>query len=283
MAGHLSDPDPEAQHPLLVTTGWLAAHIEDPALVLLDAGEAPAYRRAHLPGAGGLPHHYLKGPDEVHVMPLEEFETMARRLGVSNDSQLVLYDDNASLYAARAWWVFQRYGHEHVRVLDGGFNAWLDEGRPITSAPARRAEGDFTARDLEATLCRLDEMRERVAAGEAMGQIWDARSDPEWDGLDARGNGRAGHIPGAAHIEWRHLMQGPPARRFRPLEQIRATLLEAGIRPDEVRTTYCELGIRAAFAAFVLRLLGNDDVCVYDASMREWANLDDTPLVVERA
>jgi thiosulfate/3-mercaptopyruvate sulfurtransferase len=275
----LQDPDPASQHPLLVTTQWLSEHLDDPGLVLIDAGEAVAYRRAHIPGAAGLPHPYLKGrADELFVMPPDEFQALARRLGVSDGSEVVIYDDNASLHAARVWWVFDLYGHGHVRVVDGGFNAWLEEGRPSTSAPARRAAGDFTPVERTAERCTLDDVR---TALDARRQIWDTRSNEEWDGSESRENRRVGHVPGARHLEWIRLMQGPPYRRFRPLAEMRSILAEAGIDPAAATVTYCQSGVRAAFAAFVLRLLGNDQARAYDGSMGEWANREDTALVLE--
>ena len=273
----LQTPDSAAQHSLLVTTEWVAEHIDDPKLVLVDAGEALAYRRAHLPAAVGVPHPYLKGEGSL-VLEAGAFEAVARRWGVSADSEVVVYDDNASLHAARVWWVFQLYGHEHVRVLDGGLNAWLAEGRALTSAPGRPEPGTFEARTDASQLCTMDELRSELDGGVA---IWDTRSDEEWDGSNSRGNARVGHVPGALHLEWRGLMQGPPARRFRPLDEIHAELTSAGLDPAAPTVSYCEAGIRGAFGAFVLALLGNDSARNYDGSMGEWANVEDTPLVLD--
>lgn len=232
----LDGPDPAAQHPLLVTTEWLAEHLDDPELVLIDAGEAVAYRRAHIEGAAGVPHPYLKGATSpLHVMTASEFEAFARGIGVTNDSEVVIYDDNASLHAARVWWVFQRYGHTRARAVDGGFNAWLEEGRPLTSSPARRPAGTFTASEHPEVVCDVEGLKALVGGDT---QIWDARSDGEWDGSNDRGNQRAGHVPGAKHLEWIRLMEGPPARRFRPLAEIRSMLVEAGINPEAVTVTY---------------------------------------------
>jgi thiosulfate/3-mercaptopyruvate sulfurtransferase len=264
---------------LLVTTEWLASHIGDPELVLIDAGEAVAYRRAHLPGAVGVTHPYLKGDgDDRLVMEADAFEAVARRWGVSNDSPVVVYDDNASLHSARVWWVLRLYGHERVRVLDGGLNAWLAEGRELTSAPGRPEPGTFEARTDASQLCEMDELRSLLDGSVS---LWDTRSDEEWDGTNSRGNARVGHLPGARHLEWRLLMQGPPARRFRPLDEMRSELLSAGIDADTPTVSYCQAGIRGAFGAFVLALLGNDSARNYDGSMGEWANVEDTPLVLD--
>jgi thiosulfate/3-mercaptopyruvate sulfurtransferase len=274
-----TDLDPAAQSPLLVTTEWLATRLDSADFVLIDAGEAVAYRRVHIPGAVGVPHPYLKGKGSQLVMGPDEFEPLARSWGLSNDTPVIVYDDNASLHAARVWWVLRYHGHRDVRVVDGGFNAWLDEGRPLTSRAPRPEPGAFTSNVDLSQVCLVDELKELAADGSAP-QIWDTRSDGEWDGTEDRGNKRVGRVPGAKHLEWRHLVQGPPARRFRPLAEIRSTIEEAGIDPDAPAITYCQAGIRGAFAPFVLALLGNEQARNYDGSMGEWSNRDDTPLEV---
>ncbi|MDP6604689.1 MAG: rhodanese-like domain-containing protein [Dehalococcoidia bacterium] len=229
----------ESQHPLLVTTEWLAQQGDGGGIVLIDCGELVAYRRAHIPGAVSISHHpYLKGAGNSKlVMEADEFETLVRSLGVSNDSSVVLYDDNSSLHAARVWWVFERFGHTDVRVVDGGFNAWLAEGRPITSAPPRPEEGTFTATIDDTHLCTIDTLRQAVDGGSGL-QIWDTRSDGEWDGSNDRGNKRTGRVPGAIHLEWLNLFEGPPSRRLRPLDDIRQTLVEAGLNPEAETVSY---------------------------------------------
>ena len=147
---------------LLVSTDWLGERLDRAGrdFVLVDAGDASAYRRVHLPGAMGLPHPYLKARnDDTHLMGPAEFETLARSLGISNDTPVIVYDDNASLHAARAWWVFEHFGHRDVRVVNGGFNAWLDEGRPLTSVIPRPTPGSFVARVDAFAACDLDQVR----------------------------------------------------------------------------------------------------------------------------
>jgi thiosulfate/3-mercaptopyruvate sulfurtransferase len=225
---------------LLTSTEWLAEHLDGAGtdFALIDAGEAVAYRRAHIPGAAGLPHPYLKGAGNSRlVMTPEEFEALAGRLGISNETPVVIYDDNASLHAARVWWVFEHFGHRDVRVVDGGLNAWLHEGRPLTSQVPSPEPATFEARLDDSAHCTVDELRAIVEDGGGV-QIWDTRSAGEWTGENDRGNRRAGHVPGAKHLEWRELMQGPPARRFRPLDEMRAMIEGAGIDPEAVTVTY---------------------------------------------
>ncbi|MDG1839399.1 MAG: sulfurtransferase [Dehalococcoidia bacterium] len=270
----------EINSSMLVTTDWLASQLESLDFVLIDAGEADAYRRAHIPGAVGVPHPYLKGRGSDLVMDASDFEKLAQRWGVSNDTPVVIYDDNASLHAARVWWVFQYFGHSNVKVVDGGFNAWLDEGRPITSKSPRPESGSFSASVQSEQVCLIEELKDRVNSGGAPA-IWDTRSDAEWEGTETRGNDRSGRVPGAIHLEWRHLMQGPPARRFKPLEEIRLALVDAGLDPEGETVTYCQSGIRGAFGHFILALLGNKSVRNYDGSMSEWTGDPSAPLVSE--
>ena len=228
----------ESQHPLLVTTAWLAEQLESPDFVLIDCGEPDAYRRAHIPGAVPISHApFLKGATNSRlVMEADEFEPLVRRLGVSNDTPVIVYDEAASLQAARVWWVFERFGHREVRVLDGGFPAWLDEGRPLTSRSPRPEPGSFTANVDESHHCRIDAMRSIVEAGQV--QIWDTRTEGEWVGENDRGNERAGHVPGAVGLEWRQLLEDPPGGRFRPLDEMRQILVAAGIDPEAETVTY---------------------------------------------
>ncbi len=227
----------QSQHPLLVTTAWLAAQPEDAGLVVIDASDPDAYRRAHIPGAVSIsraPTLKSKANSRL-VMEADEFEPLARRLGVSNDTPVIIYDDNSSLNAAREWWVFDRFGHKDVRVLDGGFNAWLDEGRALTSRSKRNEPGTFTAEIDDSHHCRIDDLKARVEAGDL--QIWDVRTEGEWLGTNDRGNARAGHVPGAKWPEWTNLLE-PPIGRFRPLDEIRQTLEAAAINPEAETVSY---------------------------------------------
>ena len=228
----------ESLHPLLVTTDWLAEQGDDLDFVLIDCGEPVAFRRAHIPGAVSISHDpYLKGRGSKLVMDTDEFEALVRSLGVSNDTPVVLYDDNASLHAARVWWVFERMGHTNVRVVDGGFNAWLHEGRPITSRGARPEAGNFTAKDDQSHTCTIDDLRGIVDGGGET-QIWDTRTDGERDGSNSRGNKRSGYVPGSIHLEWTNLLDGPPSRRFKPLDDIRKILVDAGLNPEAATVSY---------------------------------------------
>ncbi len=264
---------------LLVETDWLAEHVQDAGVRLVDCGSADAYQRAHIPGAAGLGgvNPFLKDPaKEAHVMPAEQVSALMGRLGIGDNTLVIAYDDNNALQAGRFWWVLQHYGHTTAKVLNGGWRRWAAEGRAVSTDPVQPQAATFTPRRNDEVICRLDDLRAAIHAPETA--ILDVRSEGEYAGTDTRGNKRAGHVPGAAHIEWLEFMTKDGRSVFRPAEEIERLLQHAGVRRDRPVITYCQGGIRAAHAMFVLALMGYGRVRNYDASMREWANRDDTPL-----
>lgn len=275
-----------ARPELLAEPDWLQQHLDDPGVRIIDCAVLEAYRRAHIPGAVHLPvHYYIKeagppGADHgTFVMPPAEFEGLMGRLGVSNDTLVVTYDDNNALVAARLWWVLNYYGHTNVKVLNGGWHRWLTEGRPITFHATRPKPASFTARPNPDLIADAEHLKARI--GDPGCQILDARTDAEWDGTNDRGNRRVGRVPGAKHLEWVRFVETADTRRFLPAEAIERLLAEAGFTRGRATITYCQGGIRAAHAAFAMTLVGYDDIRVYDGSMRDWANRDDTPLTLE--
>lgn len=270
---------------LLAEPDWLAEHADDPSMRIIDCATLEAYRRAHIPGAVGLPSHYYikeEGPPGADhgtfIMPPAEFEALMGQLGISNDTLVVTYDDNNALVAARLWWCLKYYGHTNAKVLNGGWHRWLSEGRPVTFHQARPEKAPFTATPNPDVIADAEYLKARHE--EASCQVLDARTDSEWDGSNDRGNKRVGHVPGARHLEWLNFVEKDDARKFLPAERLEQLVREAGFTPEKATITYCQGGIRAAHAAFVLDLLGWDDVRVYDGSMRDWANREDTPLTL---
>jgi len=261
---------------LLAETGWLSEHIGDAGLTLIDCGTPDAYNRAHIPGAIALPViPQIKDPeDDVHVMPPGPFSELMGRLGVSDETDVVTYDANNSLWAARLWWALRYYGHHNASVLNGGWHKWIHERRPVTTDATQPAPARFTAKAELKAICTLDQLVGRAGSG----GILDVRSAEEYAGTNSRGNRRTGHVPGAAHIEWLDFVTRDDLHVFKPAEEIRVMLAGAAIAPDQDVITYCQAGIRAAHAFFVLSLMGYDLVRNYDGSMREWANRDETPL-----
>ncbi len=275
----------EYAHPeLLVEPDWVAEHASDPNVVVIDCATLEAYRRAHIPGAVHLPvHYYIKDEDPegdhgTFVMKQPAFEKLMGDLGVSNDTLVITYDDNNALVASRLWWVLRFYGHTNAKVLNGGWHRWLTENRPVTFHATKPEKATFEARAVEDVHASADDL---LAAHSDPGcQVLDARTDGEWAGTNSRGNKRSGHVPNAKHLEWVKFVETADTRRFLPAGQLESLLASAGIERNKPTITYCQGGIRAAHAAFVMELLGYENVRVYDGSMRDWANREDTPLVV---
>ena len=232
-------PDGEYTRPeLLVDAQWVDDHRGDAGVVIVDCDVDAAYNRAHIPGAVAVPDNFEKDPDtgRVHLMSPSQFQAMCERLGIGDNTLVVAYDNSQSLYAARLWWALNTYGHSQVKVLNGGWRRWIAEGRAVGLDRAGGAPGaSFTPRRDESLLVKVDELKDACQLGEAV--IWDVRSDGEWDGSEMRGNRRAGHIPGAVHLEWFNVMDRA-THQFRPADEIRQTLAEAGIPPDQAVYTY---------------------------------------------
>ena len=222
----------------LVDAEWVAAHRNDPNVVVVDGDLEAGYLRGHIPGAVLVPDNYEKDPDtgRVHILPPDKFAAMCQNLGIGDDTLLVAYDNNQSLYAARLWWALNYYGHSNVKVLDGGWRRWVAEGRAISfdrSAPPGANSGvKFTPRIDESVMVKVDELKAACSLSDAL--IWDVRSDGEYTGANGRGNKRAGHVPGAVHLEWFNR----DSHCFKPAAEIRQLLSEKGITPDKAVFAY---------------------------------------------
>ena len=273
---------------ILAETDWLAEHIGDPGLLIVDCDEFPAFMRLHIDGAVGLrTHHYFKTTDGsasgpgigTHIMNPESFADTMSRHGIGDDTQVVAYDNMGGLYAARLWWALDYHGHSNCRVLNGGFRKWYEEGRPISMEMRHVERAQFTVRDLRDDTCaRLDDVRAAIEDDDTV--IWDVRAKGEHTGEDKRANKHGGHIPGATNLDWLDMSVSPPVRSglLLPPDEIRRKLDAAGIVPEKRVITHCQAGIRAAQAAFVLRLMDYPRALNYDASWSEWGNRDDTPI-----
>ena len=225
-------------HPeYLVDAAWVDAHKDDSNVVIIDCDVDAAYNRAHIPGAAVVPDNFEKDPDtgRVHLMSSPQFKAMCERLGIGDDTLVITYDNSQSLYAARLWWALNTYGHSSVKVLNGGWRAWVSEGKGVGLGRPAAVNVTFTPNRDESLLVKVDELKEACDLSDSV--IWDVRSDGEWDGSEARGNQRIGHIPGAIHLEWFNVMDRE-TQQFRSASEIRQTLADAGIKPDKKVYTY---------------------------------------------
>ena len=231
-------------HPeVLVSADWVEDHLKDPKVRIVESDEdILLYDLSHIPGAVSPREHYMKGPDDpLHVMGPEPFAREMGDMGIGDDTLVVCYDGFGSLYSARFWWCLRHYGHEKTVVLNGGWQKWLSEGRPVTYAePAlRQAQGTsppvFTPKTNENVVCRLDDLKARVGGPTV---VWDVRSEAEWTGANDRGNMRAGHVPGAVHLEWLNCVTKDEFQTIRPANELRALLDGLGITPEAEAVTY---------------------------------------------
>lgn len=276
----------------LVSTAWLAERLHGDGLVVLDCtvwlrpAEGGGYRAesgrsdheaAHVPGArfadltGALAD--ADSPLRFAVPTAERFAAAMAALGVGDESTVVLYDRNRAMWAARVWWMLRWIGFDRAAVLDGGFRAWQDEGRPIEAG----IDGPVSAGVLSvAARPRLIAAATdvRAAIGDGGTCLIDALTPEQFRG-EATTYPRPGHIPGASNTPAVDLLD-PTTGRFRPLDELRSRF---PADPSQRVITYCGGGIAASSDAFVLTRLGFDDVAVYTASLQEWAADDANPLV----
>ena len=240
------------------------------------------WTRAHVPGAGFLDLiEELSAPDpQLHFMlpAPEQFAAAMSAHGVGDGVGVVLYDAGSGAWAARVWWMLRAFGFEDAVLLNGGFTKWTLEGRPTSAEPPRHPRATFTSRPRSGVF--VDKQAVLEGVGDAATCLVNALPEPLHRGLGAAPAGRRpGHIPTSENIPVDTLVD-PTTRAFLPEVELAAVLERAGaLRADRV-ITYCGAGITASGVAFALRLLGRDDVAVYDASLEEWAADPQLPLEV---
>ena len=223
---------------LLVETDWLADHLSDPRIRVVDTDLPPGYQKAHIPGAMGVPNHYLKGEEQPqHVMEAAPFKALMESMSISDDTLVVGYDNNRGLTAARLWWVLSYYGHARVKVLNGGWRKWVQEGRPVQAISGDMAAGPltFTPRIRREALATVDDLK--AACDRPDVAVWDVRTQDEYTGANDRGNARRGHVPGAHHLEWSKMVNEAD-HTFKKADEMRALLEGAGITQDKAVYTY---------------------------------------------
>jgi thiosulfate/3-mercaptopyruvate sulfurtransferase len=271
--------------PVLVTTEWLAEHLNDDGVVVAEVDENPdLYDEGHIAGAVKL--HWrddLQDPVERDLVDKPSFERLMSERGISNDSTLVLYGDKNNWFAAYAYWYLKIYGHEDVRILDGGRQKWTDQGREFTTETPQRQQSEYTASERDESIRTYrDTVKEGI--GEQSKALVDVRSPQEYSGdlisppgYEQEGAQRAGHIPTAASIPWATAVRDDGT--FKSADELRDLYEGKGVTPEKEVTAYCRIGERSAHTWFVLReLLGYETVKNYDGSWTEWGNLVDVPI-----
>ncbi len=274
-----------ARPEILATTEWLAEQLDRPGLRVLDmrwrpdGSAAAVHAVGHIPGAVKvdwrveLTEDVADGDAFVLVGP-DGMAALAERAGISDGSTVVIYDDSQGVFAARAWWSLRAYGLDSVRVLDGGFPAWVAEGRPVSNAEVVQAAGRFTVRGPNRTRLTTSDVRGLLGAPDVT--LLDARAPSEYRGFEGNTK-RLGHIPGALNVPV-GATSLPGSQHFRGGARLRALLHAGNVTRGRRMVCYDGSGVAASKLAFVLTLLGHEDVAVYDGGWAEWGNRLDLPV-----
>jgi thiosulfate/3-mercaptopyruvate sulfurtransferase len=280
---------PYAKPEALVSTDWLARHLDAPDVRIVDAtyilppttrSARKEYEERHIPGAVHFDIDDIANSDDPlpHMLPSpEKFSSRVRKLGLGDGSRIVVYDTHGMMSAARVWWMFRVFGHGDVAVLDGGLPKWLKEGRLVEDKTPMPRDRHFTARMNQFLVRDLDQVRR--ALDKKREQVVDARSAGRFRGVDPepRQGLRGGHMPGALNVPYTSLLD-PDAKTFLPAERLEAVFKQAGVDLKKPIVTSCGSGVTACVVALGLYLLGRDDVAVYDGSWTEWGGRADTPV-----
>jgi len=272
----------------IVTTEWLAKHLSDPDLRVVDGTwHMPHLKRdpraefeaAHVPGAVFFDIDATADRTTTlpHMLPTaEQFGAAVGALGIGNGDRVVVYDVRGVVSAARVWWTFRAFGHDAIAVLDGGLRAWRAEGRPVESGPGRPTPRPFTARRRPELVRDVEAMRANI--GTRAAQVLDARSAGRFAGTEPepRAGLRGGHIPGSLNLPYETLYR--PDGTLKPPDELRGIVTAAGIDLGRPVVTTCGSGVTASVLALALYLIGRHDVAVYDGSWSEWGSRSDTPV-----
>ncbi|CAN5250497.1 sulfurtransferase [soil metagenome] len=277
---HYAHPD------ALVSTEWLAAHLADPAVRILESDEdVLLYDMGHIPGALKIDWHSDLNDELVRdYLSRDAFESLVRRLGISDETTVVFYGDKNNWWATYALWVFQLFGFHNTRILDGGRVKWEAEGREMATDVPTVAPSSFvpSTRDDARVRAFMSDVRTHVSA---QGKLIDVRSPDEFTGrklhmpdYPQEGAMRGGHIPGAKSVPWARAAN--PDGTFKSAVDLRAIYEgEAGLSKGDDVVAYCRIGERSSHTWFVLTyLLGYDKVRNYDGSWTEWGNAVRAPI-----
>jgi thiosulfate/3-mercaptopyruvate sulfurtransferase len=270
----------------LVTTEWLADHLDDPDVVIVESDEdVLLYETGHIPGAVKVDWHTdLNDPLVRDYVNGERFAELMGQKGISRDSTVVFYGDNFNWWAAYALWVFTLFGHRDLRLLDGGRQKWIAQGRPMTTDPTVRPVTDYPFVDRDDSSIRAF-MAETLDHSRAGRPLVDVRSPEEYRGeklhmadYPQEGVLRGGHIAGAASVPWKRAASDDGT--FKPRAELEAIYHnEVGLGADDDVVVYCRIGERSSHTWFVLtRLLGFEKVRNYDGSWTEWGNVVGVPI-----
>lgn len=273
-------------HPeYLVETNWLAEHLNDPNIRIIESDEDPLlYAIGHIPGAAQVDwFSTLQHPLRRDFLTREQFEEVASNLGITNNTTLIFYGDKSNWFACYALWLFQYYGHQNVKILNGGRTKWEQENRPLVKEVPAFEATTYKAKEADKSIRAFRD--DVFKALEAKKPLVDVRSPKEYSGelthmpnYPQEGATRGGHIPGAVSIPWAQAVHEANST-FKSPDELKALYEGKNVKPDGEIIAYCRIGERSSLTWFVLKyLLGYPSVKNYDGSWTEWGNLVDAPI-----
>jgi thiosulfate/3-mercaptopyruvate sulfurtransferase len=281
----------EYAHPeVLVTTQWVADHVNDPKIRLVEVDvDTSAYDQGHVAGAVGWNwQSQLQDNIRRDLIDKATLEKLLGQSGISNDTTIILYGDNNNWFAAYAFWQLKYYGHRDVRLMNGGRKKWLEEKRPLTTDAPKISTATYRATSPDESLRARKEQVFALLDKRGKGQLVDVRSVDEFTGKIIAPPGmsetaqRAGHIPSAANIPWSQAANEDGT--FKSVDQLKALYQGKGVTGQDETIAYCRIGERSSHTWFVLKyLLGYNNVKNYDGSWTEWGNLIGAPIEKEVA
>jgi thiosulfate/3-mercaptopyruvate sulfurtransferase len=273
-------------HPeTLVDTQWVADHLNDPSVRIIEADEDPLlYEIGHIQNAVKLDWHVdVQDPVERNFVDKVAFEALMSRYGISPETTVVFYGDKSNWYAAYSFWLFRMYGHRDLRIMNGGRTKWEAEGRPYVKVAPQFAAARYSAQEADLKIRAFRRQVEDALAAK-QGALVDVRSNDEYTGkllhmvnYPQEGAQRGGHIPSAQNIPWATAANDDGT--FKSADELRAIYGGKGVTPEKPVITYCRIGERSAHTWFALtQLLDYPDVRNYDGSWTEWGNLVGAPI-----
>jgi len=264
----------------LVETDWVAAHAADANVRIVDMRQN-GFAEGHVAGAvyiSPVAIRDAKAPPTFLPTPAA-FEEMMAKLGISDATRVVVYDERGGIYAARLWWILNYFGHTNVALMNGGWIKWTAEQRPTSTAAASQGAGKFTARPQTQWVATASDVV--GAIGKPGVTIVDARTQAEIEGKDLRNIRRGGFVPSSVPVYWEDLLDAPK-KTFKPADELKKIYEDRGIVPSKEVIAYCQVGMRASVDLFALHLIGYDRLRNYYGAWEEWGSRDDLPLATKK-